>query len=92
MGSEFRKIPTTKVILMHHPIWPQMKRILTDGLHWPLEELDKNLRIADLNKAIKFGNHKGATNHLIPIQELVETDVKYGYCIPLPLQKSKAHP
>jgi hypothetical protein len=92
MGSEFRKIPTIEVIFMHHPIWPQMKRILTAGLHWPLEELDKNLQIADANKAIKFGNHNGATKNPVPLQELVEKDFKYSYCIPLPLQKAKLIP
>ncbi len=30
MGSEFWKIPTIKVIFKHHPIWPRMKRILTN--------------------------------------------------------------
>ncbi len=89
MGSEFMKILTIKVIFMHHPIWPQMKRILTDGLHWPLEELNKNQQMADVDKAIKFGNHKGATNNPVPLQELVEKDVKCNYCIPLHLQKAK---
>jgi hypothetical protein len=92
MGSEFRKIPTIKVIFMHHPIWPQIKRILVDGLHWPLEEVNKNLRIADVNEAIKFGNREGATNNPVPLRELIENNVRYGYCIPPPPAKSKAHP
>ncbi len=69
-----------------------MKWILTNGSHWPLEELDKNQRIADVDEAIEFGNCKGATNNPIPLQELIEKDVKYGYCIPLPLQKAKLIP
>jgi hypothetical protein len=69
-----------------------MKRILTDGSHWPLEELNKNLQIADVNEAINVGNHKGATNNPIHLQELFERDVKYGYCIPLPLRKAKLIP
>jgi hypothetical protein len=52
MGSEFGKIPAIEVMFMHHPIWLQMKRILTNGLHWPLEELNKSLQIADVNEAI----------------------------------------
>ncbi len=69
-----------------------MKRTLTNRLHLPLEDLAEDLRIADVNKAIKFGNHKGATNNPVLLQELVEKDVKYGYCIPLPLQKAKLIP
>jgi hypothetical protein len=63
MGLEFRKILIIKPIFWHHPIWPRMKRILTKRLHWPLEDLAEDLQIADVNKAIEFGNHKGATNN-----------------------------
>jgi hypothetical protein len=90
--SEFWKIPTIEVIFKHHPIWPQMKRILTNGSHWPLEELDKNLRIEDVNKAIDLGNHKSTTNNPILLRELVEKDVKNGYCIHLLLRKAKLIP
>jgi hypothetical protein len=92
MGSEFRKIPTIKQIFQHHPIWPRMKRILTNGLHWPLEHINKELQIADLNKAIKFGNHKGASNNPSLLRKLVEKDVKYGYCITPPLRIAKLIP
>jgi hypothetical protein len=92
MGSEFRKTPITEPIFRHHPIWPRMKRTLTNGSHWPLEDLAEDLQIADVDKAIKFGNHKGTTNNPVLLRELVEKDVKYGYCIPLPLQKAKLIP
>ncbi len=69
-----------------------MKRILTNGSHWPLEELDKNLRIEDVNKAIDLGNHKSTTNNPILLRELVEKDVKNGYCIHLLLRKAKLIP
>ena len=69
-----------------------MKRILTKGLHWPLEDLTEDLQIADVNKAIEFGNHKSATNNPVLLQELVEKDVKCRYCTPLPLQKAKLIP
>jgi hypothetical protein len=53
-----------------------MKRTLTNGSHWPLEDLAEDLQIADVDKAIKFWNHKGATNNPVLLQELVEKDVK----------------
>ncbi len=92
MGSEFRKIPTIEPLFWHHPIWPRMKKILTYGLHWPLENLPEDLRIADVHEAIEFGNHKGATKNPNLLTELAKKDMKYGYCIPLPLQKAKLIP
>jgi hypothetical protein len=84
MGSEFRKIPTIKPLFWHHPIWPRMKQILTHGLHWPLDDLPEEQRIPNVCKAIEFSNPKGATNNPDLLRELVEKDVKYGYCIPPP--------
>ncbi len=92
MGSEFRKISTVKQIFKHHPIWPRMKSILANGSHWPLEHLDKDLQKADVNSTIEFVNHKGTSNNPVLLRELVEKDFRYGYCIPLPLQKAKLIP
>ncbi len=69
-----------------------MKRILTKGSHWPLEDLAEDLGIAEVNKAIKFGNQKGTINNPVLLRELVKKDVKHGYCIPLPLWKAKLIP
>jgi hypothetical protein len=76
MGSEFRKISTVEQIFKHHPIWPRMKSILTNGSHWLLEPLDKDLQKADVNKAIEFGNHKDASNNPILLCELIKKDVR----------------
>ncbi len=92
MGSEFWRIPTIEPLFWHHPIWPRMKQILTHGLHWPLDDLPEEQRIANIYEAIKFGNHKGATNDPDLLRKLVEKDVKYSYCIPLPLRKAKLIP
>jgi hypothetical protein len=40
-----------------------MKEMLAHGLQWPTEPIIKKDRVADLIKAIKFGNHKGAMTH-----------------------------
>jgi len=92
MGLEFRAPKIIEPLYRHHPIWPRTKHILTYGSHWPLEELPEEQRVADVEEAINFGNHKGATNDPILLCELVEKDVKYGYCIPLPLRKAKQIP
>lgn len=92
MGSEFRPIKSIEPLYQHHPIWPRTKKILTDGSHWPLEELPEEQRAADVEEAIEFGNHKGANNDPTLLHELVAKDIKYGYCIPLPLRKAKQIP
>jgi hypothetical protein len=38
-----------------------MEAILMHGSVWPLLELDKDLRKQDLQDALTFGNHKGAS-------------------------------
>ena len=92
MGLEFRAPKIIEPLYRHHPIWPRTKHILTYGSHWPLEELPEEQRVPNVEEAINFGNHKGATNDPVLLRELVEKDVKYGYCIPLPLCKAKQIP
>jgi hypothetical protein len=58
----------------------------------PEKNSTKNQWIADIGKAIEYENHKDATNNPVPLRELVEKDVKYSYCILLPLQKAKLIP
>jgi hypothetical protein len=92
MGSEFRATKIIEPLYRHHPIWPRIKQLLTYGFHWPLEELPEELRVANVEEAINFGNHKGATNNPVLLRELVEKDVTYGYCILFPLRKAMQIP
>jgi hypothetical protein len=59
-GSEFRDANTLTKIFGQLPNWLGMSQILTNGSEWPLEPLDKECRLEDVNKALAFGNHKGA--------------------------------
>ncbi len=60
-GSEFRPPNTLQKIFASHPLWQRMECLLIKGSKWPLTELSKRDRIEDLNKALQFGNHKGAS-------------------------------
>ena len=40
-----------------------MEKILSNGSEWPMEGLDLEDRISDLEEAILFGNHKGASTN-----------------------------
>jgi hypothetical protein len=69
-----------------------MSKILENGLEWPLEPLDEELRRNDVGVALAFGNHKGASLQPKLLQKLVSKDVHFGYCLPLPLDKTRKIP
>jgi len=84
-GSEFRPVDILEGVFGQHPNWKRMKQILTTGSSWPLDELDYSIRKQDLEEALTFGNHKGATQQPDLLHQLVCKDVTYGYALPLPL-------
>jgi hypothetical protein len=91
-GSEFRKGNTLFPLLRYHPIWPCMEQLLLEGLKRPTSPIPEECRITDLNEAINFGNHKGATSQPELLQELVTGYMIHSYAIPLPLNKIKNNP
>jgi hypothetical protein len=87
-GSEFRKPDVLRPLLSMHPLWLKLEDILTNGAQYPLEPLEEELRVKDLELALEFGNHKGAS--IKPddlLVELVTKDITYGYGIVLPLKQ-----
>ena len=62
-GSEFRKSEVLLPLLQNHPLWNQMREMLTHGSQWPTEPIAEEVRAADLIEVLKFGNQKGATSH-----------------------------
>jgi hypothetical protein len=64
-----------------------METILVNGSQWPLAEISKDNRVADLQEALAFGNHKGASTKPELLQELISGDVKHGYSLILPRNK-----
>jgi hypothetical protein len=86
-GSEFKPIKTLELIFKNHPSWSRMKRILTQGSKWPLQPLDKEDRIKDVEEALNFGNHKGASKQQELLEKLVTDDIIRGFAIPFPLSK-----
>jgi hypothetical protein len=86
-GSEFKPIETLELIFRNHPSWSQMKQVLTNGSKWPLQPLDKDDRIKDVEEALVFGNHKGAVKQQDLLMKLVTNNVIRGFTLPLPLGK-----
>jgi hypothetical protein len=62
--------------------------MLRNGSEWPLEPLNKDSRRADVDKALAFRNHKGASMQPELLKKLVSKDVQFGYCLPLSLTKA----
>jgi hypothetical protein len=90
--SEFRKGELLLPLLKNHPLWNRMKDMLAHRSKWPTESITDEDRAADLIEALKFGNHKGASNQPELLLKLVSGDVKFGYALPLPLGKIKRIP
>jgi hypothetical protein len=91
-GSEFKPVEALECLFGLHPNWKRMKKILEEGSEWPMDELDPESRLSDLEDAIAFGNHKGATKNEVLLKKLVEKDVTHGYGLVLPLDKMKLIP
>jgi hypothetical protein len=62
-----------------------MEAILMRGNVSPLVELDKDLRKQDVQKALTFYTHKGASAKPESLWKLICKDVNYGYSIAIPI-------
>jgi hypothetical protein len=69
-----------------------MECLLIKGTRWPLKEISKSNRVADLQEALLFGNHKGATSKPELLRELITEDVWHGYGLVIPLDKIECFP
>jgi hypothetical protein len=56
-GSEFRPSIDLKDLLQDHPLWPKLRDILDNGAYFPLEDISKEDRKADLDFHSAQGNH-----------------------------------
>ncbi len=64
-----------------------MEGLLIKRSKWPLIEISKSNRIADLAEALQFGNHKGASQKLDLLKKLISDDIRYGYGLVIPWGK-----
>ncbi len=69
-----------------------MERMLIKGSQWPLEEIMKRDRVADLQEALQFGHHKGATSKPELLGEPITEDIWHGYGLVIPLNNIKHFP
>jgi hypothetical protein len=82
-GSEFKPPCILDPILKHHKYWPRLKDMLANGSQFPLEKHDENLRQADLEMAVAYGNHKSAENNIDTLISHVTKEISKGWIVPL---------
>ena len=86
-GSEFRNHSTLAPLLDPHPRWHLLQNLLVNGSVWPMSKLNEDERQKDVDEALKFGNHKGASLHKETLRTLISDKGSHGYILPLPLSK-----
>ena len=47
-GSEYREVNIVEELWRRHELWPKMRRILEEGVDYPLEEISEEERKNDL--------------------------------------------
>ena len=86
-GSEFRPTSTLNHIFKNHPLWKRLSTQLNHGADSPLEDLDQESKIQDLNDALEFGNHKGIDDNPDLFKSMMDGDVTRGYSLVIPREK-----
>jgi hypothetical protein len=91
-GKVFKPPHILKKIFRFHPLWQHMRAILTNGSKWLLVEISGDNQKTDLNNALLFGNHNGASAKPNLYQKLIKKDKKYKYSLPIPLASTTSNP
>jgi len=84
-GSEFRDPSLLEELLGQHPFWPRLKSILSEGAHFPLEEISSEEREEDLIFHASRGNHKSASKNVKILRDIIKEDVERGFALPPPI-------
>jgi hypothetical protein len=53
---------------------PKLKKILEEGLNWPLSPITKEDRVAKKQELVSRGNHKSAVKYTEELQKTLEKD------------------
>ena len=86
-GSEFQPVARLQKIFHMHPLWHLMKSYLQNGITFPLQPLEIELRRSDCQFMLERGNHKSAKTieGAKIIKAHMQADVEHGFSLPLPI-------
>ena len=65
---------------------------ITNGCDYPTEDPDEDIRIAELNKNLKYGNHKSADKHEDHLSSAMKKEIQRGWGLILPVDTAKQIP
>lgn len=91
-GSEFRDTKILEPLLGIHPLWPRIEDLLLRGSHFCADPLPHAQCLAQVDAALDYGNHKGATKDPDKLYDLLDDDVTHGFNMPLPLSMARRIP
>ena len=91
-GSEFRPVEVLAPLFKNHPLWGRMSSHLEDGASYPLEPIDEDDRILDVQEAIKRGNHKSTEKRREVFVKQVSDEISRGFYLPVSLDFIKTLP
>ena len=81
-------------LLRYHPDLEEFKSNHEQGIDYPLEPIDEETRLRNLNATIERGNHKSALeeDRRQHVTKGITSDVELGYAFPLPVDYMTAIP
>lgn len=88
MGSEARPVTQTDKLFSHHPSYPLYRWNTTHGIDYPLQELDEDTRLTELEQQLTRGNHKSALEPDAKqyVDKAMISDIELGYGIPMTME------
>jgi hypothetical protein len=84
-GSEFKATTTLAPLLSQHHHWPKIRTIIDKGLSYPLEAIDEETRLSDIEHMLQRGNHKSALepDGIAALDKAFSKEVRYQWAIPI---------
>jgi hypothetical protein len=91
-GSEFWPLYYLEPIFRGHPLWWRARKMIAEGFSMPLAKLPDVNRVADVFKAINYGNHKSTLKNPEIVLEMLGDEVARGWQLVLPCDRIASIP
>ena len=93
-GSEFKPWKYLSPLFQAHPLLNPIQEAITNGVSYPLQPIDEESRLKDIQYMIERGNHKSAAvdENRQALEKAFEKEVKNCWMIPIPIHIIKCIP
>jgi hypothetical protein len=90
-GTKFPPLNQLEQILGNHPLFPELSKILMEGMDYRYrEELTEEERATEVSQMMERANHQSAENEPERVKLLFNKDVTHGFSLPI-LQETVPH-